>query len=156
MTEPLIVDLHLHSHYSRATSKNLDLVNLYCRAKIKGIDVLGTADFTHPQWLAELQTQLEVTDGGLYRLKPEIIAEIEGVKSTKSKRVQSIYRQLINQLGDEFRLLRQVDTVALANSGHPDVAVAIERMRHGDLIIEPGYDGATVLFVTGSKKPVAV
>ncbi len=64
-----IADLHVHSHYSRATSRDLNLESLYQWAQIKGIDVVGTGDFTHPQWFQEL-TQKLVPDGrGFFRLK---------------------------------------------------------------------------------------
>lgn len=53
-----IADLHVHTKYSRATSKNMDLEELAKFAKIKGIDILGTGDFTHPLWLKELKDKL--------------------------------------------------------------------------------------------------
>ena len=64
-----IADFHIHSKYSRATSKNMDLENLDKWAKIKGIEVLGTGDFTHPEWLKELKEKLEPVETGLFRLK---------------------------------------------------------------------------------------
>ncbi|MCK4393345.1 DNA helicase UvrD, partial [Candidatus Bipolaricaulota bacterium] len=63
----LIADLHIHSRYSRATSPTTDLPTLAHWAKIKGIDILGTGDFTHPQWYKELQDNLEPVENGLYR-----------------------------------------------------------------------------------------
>ncbi len=62
----LIADLHIHSKYSRATSKELNLENLEKYAKIKGINLLGTGDFTHPLWLKELKNNLTEKDGILY------------------------------------------------------------------------------------------
>jgi uncharacterized protein (TIGR00375 family) len=64
-----IADFHIHSKYSRATSKSMDLENLDKWAKIKGIEVLGTGDFTHPEWLKELKEKLEPAETGLFRLK---------------------------------------------------------------------------------------
>lgn len=55
----IIADLHVHSHYSRATSRDLTAEGLYKAAKIKGIDIIGTGDFTHPQYLSELKEQLQ-------------------------------------------------------------------------------------------------
>src|SRR3989339_299355 len=54
--------LHMHSKYSRATSPNLDIKNIEKYARIKGLNLLGTGDFTHPKWLAELQ-QLKEENG---------------------------------------------------------------------------------------------
>ncbi len=63
-----IADFHLHSKYSRATSRDMDLENLDKWAKIKGLQVLGTGDFTHPLWLRELKTKLEPAEPGLFKL----------------------------------------------------------------------------------------
>lgn len=64
-------DLHIHSYYSRATSKDLNLEYLHAWAQIKGIHVVGTGDFVHPKWLAELQRKLEPAEDGFFRLKDE-------------------------------------------------------------------------------------
>ncbi len=65
----IIADFHIHSKYSRAVSKEMDLDNLNKWAQIKGIDILGTGDFTHPQWLKELKENLEPAEEGLFKLK---------------------------------------------------------------------------------------
>ncbi len=62
-------DLHIHSKYSRATSKNCDLEHLSLWAQKKGIEVVGTGDFTHPAWLAELKDKLVPAEPGLFRLQ---------------------------------------------------------------------------------------
>lgn len=67
-----IADFHIHSKYSRATSKNLDLENLYIQAQIKGITVLGTGDFTHPGWWQEINDKLTPAEDGLFVLNSEI------------------------------------------------------------------------------------
>ena len=64
-----IADLHIHSRFSRATSKSLTLRHLAAWARVKGIDVLGTGDFTHPEWLEEIGTQLRDTGDGLFVLR---------------------------------------------------------------------------------------
>ena len=62
-----VADLHLHSSFAFATSKDLTLENLAAWAKVKGIDLLASADFTHPVWLQELRTKLAADGPGLYR-----------------------------------------------------------------------------------------
>ena len=62
-------DFHIHSKYSRATSPQMDLENLDKWAKIKGIKVLGTGDFTHPEWFKNLEEKLEPAEAGLFKLK---------------------------------------------------------------------------------------
>ena len=64
-----IADLHIHSRFARATSKDMTLENLDRWAKIKGIKIMGTGDFTHPLWFKELQEQLEEAEQGFYKLK---------------------------------------------------------------------------------------
>src|SRR4029453_19324475 len=66
------VDLHLHSRYARATSRNADLVELAWWARRKGITVLGTGDFTHPVWFEELKERLVPAEPGLFRLRDEL------------------------------------------------------------------------------------
>jgi len=70
-----IADLHIHSKYSRACSRNLTLSNLAAWARTKGIDLLATSDFTHPAWLKEIETKLEPAEPGLFRLKAEFDRE---------------------------------------------------------------------------------
>jgi len=68
-----IADFHIHSKYSRATSKDMDLehINLWCQKK--GIDIVTTADFTHPVWFNELKDKLvETEEKGLYVLRTDI------------------------------------------------------------------------------------
>jgi DNA helicase II / ATP-dependent DNA helicase PcrA len=64
----LVADLHVHSRYSRATSREADLAGYHRWARVKGIDIVGTGDFTHPRWFEELSGSLREQDG-LYVLK---------------------------------------------------------------------------------------
>ena len=70
-----IIDLHIHSRYSRACSKNLTLSNIAAWAQTKGIDVLATSDFTHPLWRKEIEEKLEAAEEGLFRLKKQFVHE---------------------------------------------------------------------------------
>jgi len=67
-----IADFHVHSKFSRATSKNLDFENLYVAARLKGITVVGTGDFTCPEWRKEMLEKLDPAESGLFRLKKNI------------------------------------------------------------------------------------
>jgi uncharacterized protein (TIGR00375 family) len=63
----VVADLHIHSKYALATSRDTDLDHLALGARAKGITLLGTGDFTHPKWLAELREKLEpLSDSALY------------------------------------------------------------------------------------------
>jgi len=70
-------DLHVHSRYSRATSRDCDLLHLALWARRKGIAVVGTGDFTHPAWMAELEAGLVPAEPGLFRLREEIERAVE-------------------------------------------------------------------------------
>ncbi len=64
-----IVDFHIHSKYSRATSPDMDLEHLDKFSQMKGIQVMGTGDFTHPLWFKEIKEKLEPAEPGLFKLK---------------------------------------------------------------------------------------
>ncbi len=70
-------DLHVHSRFSRATSKDLDLEHLWLWAQRKGIQVAGTGDCVHPGWLKELEDKLEPAEEGLFSLRPEYAGPLE-------------------------------------------------------------------------------
>jgi len=72
-----IADLHIHSHFSRATSRNLNPENLTLWAKKKGITVVGTGDFTHPGWLEELREKLVDAENGLFCLRRDLSEMVE-------------------------------------------------------------------------------
>jgi uncharacterized protein (TIGR00375 family) len=76
-----IADLHIHSPFSRATSPQSTLAGLAGWARVKGIQVLGTGDFTHPGWFSCLKDELEPAEPGLFRLKNEaaIVSPLAGV-----------------------------------------------------------------------------
>ncbi|SNY58542.1 UvrD-helicase domain-containing protein [Paractinoplanes atraurantiacus] len=71
-----VADLHIHSRYSRACSRDLTLPNLAWWARRKGIALLGTGDFTHPAWFDHLKESLVESGAGLYRLAGEAEAEV--------------------------------------------------------------------------------
>lgn len=65
----LIADLHVHSRFSRATSNALNIANLEKYARIKGLNLLGTGDFTHPEWIRELKNELTEDGSGILKTK---------------------------------------------------------------------------------------
>ncbi|GHU97394.1 DNA helicase [Spirochaetia bacterium] len=73
----ITADLHIHSRFSRATSSKLNAAYLDRWARIKGINLLGTGDCTHPKWLGELREQLDEAEPGFYTLKDEFRREFD-------------------------------------------------------------------------------
>jgi len=76
----IVADFHIHSRHSRAVSREMSLENLDKWAKIKGIHILGTGDFTHPKWFKEIAEKLEAVqdEPGLFVLKKEFVQESIG------------------------------------------------------------------------------
>ena len=70
-------DLHVHSKYSRATSRDLDLEHLAIWGQRKGLSVIGTGDFTHPAWMQEIRDKLVPAEPGLFRLRDDIQREVD-------------------------------------------------------------------------------
>lgn len=97
-----IADLHIHSHYSVATSKAMEPESLHRWAQLKGITVVGTGDCTHPGWLEELQEKLQPAESGLYQLKADLATSVDAtvpnrcrapVRFLLSAEVSSIYKK---------------------------------------------------------------
>ena len=96
-------DLHIHSHLSRATSKDMNLESLYKWGQLKGLKVIGTGDFTHPTWFAEIQEKLEEAEPGLFRLKKKYAEKIDAelpeicrgdMRFLLSVEISSIYKKM--------------------------------------------------------------
>ena len=90
-------DLHIHSKYSRATSKSCNLEELAVWAQKKGLGVISTGDFTHPAWFAEIQEKLVPAGNGVFRLRPDIEKEIfktsTPVRFVLSVEISTIYKK---------------------------------------------------------------
>ena len=84
---PYIADLHIHSHFSMATSKHSDPEHIFRAAAAKGIDLVGTGDFTHPGWRRELLENLDFEPAtSLWRLKPELEERVRRSLPGESRR----------------------------------------------------------------------
>lgn len=83
-----IADFHIHSKYSRATSRDMDIAHIAEWAKLKGITLMGTGDFTHHLWLEEVKSKLEDLGNGLFKYQDiyfVLTAEISSIYSKKGK-----------------------------------------------------------------------
>lgn len=95
-----IADLHIHSRYSMATSKDGTPEMLDLWARKKGITLLGTGDMTHPLWRQELKDKLIPAEPGLFRLKDEFVLPEAAHYPGKSPRfvlsgeISSIYKRM--------------------------------------------------------------
>lgn len=93
----ILADLHIHSRFSRATSRDGDAPHLDLWARYKGLGIVGTGDFTHPAWRAELREALVPAEEGLYRLREDLRlpAEVEAQEPrfVVSGEISTIYKR---------------------------------------------------------------
>jgi uncharacterized protein (TIGR00375 family) len=87
-----IVDLHIHSKYSRACSKELELPKIAAACVKKGIDILSTGDFTHPKWVEHIEEMLEEENGGVYKLHKEFSPGTEKIRFILGTEISCIYK----------------------------------------------------------------
>lgn len=121
-----IADLHIHSHYSMATSKHANPEGLARAAVEKGLDVVGTGDFTHPAWRSELKEKLIPAEEGLYKLKdgPNVRFVITGEISSIYKRygkTRKVHNLLVlPDLDSADRISRKLERIGNIHSdGRP-------------------------------------
>ena len=132
-----IGDLHIHSRYSRATSRDCTPEYLDLWARKKGIDIVGTGDFTHPAWREELKEKMEPAEDGLYTLKDEYRIMDAGAPDNRKPRfvltgeISSIYKKnekvrkvhsllLLPGLEEADRLARRLELIGNIHSdGRP-------------------------------------
>lgn len=106
-----IADLHIHSRYSRATSKDCTPEYLDLWARKKGIHLVGSGDFTHPQWREELKEKLEPAEDGLYVLKEEY--RIRDASVTDSFRPRFVITGEISSIYKKNGRVRKVHSLLL-------------------------------------------
>lgn len=107
-----ISDLHIHSRYSRACSKDINIDNLEKYARIKGVNLLGTGDFTHPQWIKELKSKLTEDENGILWTKTNT-----KTRSSSQSSFPFIWQTEISLMYKEDGRGRRVHFVILAPNG---------------------------------------
>jgi len=155
----LIVDLHIHSHHSRATSKNSTIEGLYYWAKIKGINIIGTGDFTHPSWFAEMQEKLVMTDEGLYKLKDDIADEIDKTlpKSVRNNFIRFVPTVEISNIYSKSGAVRKLHNVVVTPNLEVSAKINSQLDRIGNLKADGrpilGMDSKHLLQITLDSHP---
>jgi len=126
-----IADFHIHSRFSRATSRQMTLPRLHAWAQRKGLRVLGTGDFTHPRWMEELREQLVPDDSGLYRLRPELAREAdEAVPASCRGEVSFLLTAEISNIYKKSGRTRKVHNLIFARdlSAAARISAALQRI----------------------------
>lgn len=132
-----IADLHTHSKYAGATSPSLCLETLYQWALIKGIDVVGTGDFTHPAWIKELEEKLQPAGNGFYTLRQlPATAALPGIKPQH----RTVYFCLSVEVSCEYAIknLKKYRTHQLIYANNFQTAHRIIKIlsKYGDLAVD--------------------
>ena len=127
-----VADLHIHSRYSRACSPQLNVPNLVSWAKLKGIDVLGTGDFLHPLWFAELKNQLKEDGSGFITypndpsIKFALTVEISSIYTHKGRgrRVHNLVFMPDFSSAERFQKELLSKRANLGSDGRPIVGIS--------------------------------
>ncbi len=158
----VFADLHLHSKYSRATSGKMDIKHISLGALRKGLDLVGTGDFTHPLWLRELKKELSECCEGIYSsslgMKFLLTTEVSNVYE-KNGKVRKIHNLLIAK---DFDAVKQVNEILskygdLKKDGRPtlslDCAEMVELLKTGvkDVEIIPAHIWTPWFSLFGSR-----
>ena len=161
----IFADLHIHSRYSRATSKEMNIENIEKYAKIKGLNLVGTGDFTHPFWFDELKRNLrEVENTGLFQFKDKDIffmlqTEVSNIYEQDGK-IRKIHNVIF---APSFAVVEQIneflkDYGNLSSDGRPifskmSCVELVERLIEisKDIIIIPAHAWTPWFGIFGSK-----
>jgi uncharacterized protein (TIGR00375 family) len=128
-----IADFHVHSKYSRATSKEMDVENMARWAGLKGVGLLGTGDFTHPLYLAELKQKLQPTGFGLFTLRREFKRSAGIVDNGSGKEVHFMLTTELSNMFQQGGSGRRVHTMIFAPSFEVVEKINEELSQYGKL-----------------------
>jgi uncharacterized protein (TIGR00375 family) len=157
-------DLHIHSKYARATSKEMDLEHLSKYGKLKGLNLIGTGDFTHPKWLNELKEKLKpIEDSGLYSfdgMNFMLTTEISTVyvQDNKVRKIHHVIHvpsfEIVNQINERLTKLGaklDIDGRLLLNGRTSIELVELLINIYKDTLIVPAHVWTPWFSVFGSK-----
>src|SRR3989338_1294125 len=158
---PFIADFHIHSKYSRATAKDMDLSALAKWAKIKGISMLGTGDFTHPVWLKDLKDKLEEEEYGIYRYEDIyfiLTTEVSNIyfKAGRTRKVHNIIFVPSLKVAEEVNKVLS-EYGSLSSDGRPILSLECDKMVKGlshidpDIIFVPSHAWTPHFSIFGSN-----
>ena len=151
-------DLHIHSRFSRACSKNCDAGALAWWAVRKGVTVVGTGDFTHPAWAAELAESLEPAEPGLFRLRPGLQSELRrATPASCEPRVRFLLSAEISTIYKRDGVTRKVHHLIYAPTFEAAGAITAALAKIGNLASDGrpilGLDSRHLLEITLNAGP---
>jgi len=112
----LVIDLHLHSRFSRAVSQKMNLTNMFLWGRMKGLNVLSVSDFTHPVWIREAKVQLVEVNSGIYKLKneKELIKELPLATQKEDLSTYFLLATEVSSIYSEGGQVRRIHNLILA------------------------------------------
>ena len=137
----MISDLHLHSRFSRACSKAITIENLIKWAKIKGLGLLGTGDFTHPVWIKEIKEKLTDNGKGFY------LDITTGFPFIITGEISLIYSQESENKENSSRKGRRIHLLLLI----PNLEIAEKVNSYFDKKGRRDYDGRPIFNISGEE-----
>ncbi|MCX6774816.1 MAG: endonuclease Q family protein, partial [DPANN group archaeon] len=157
----IFADLHIHSRFSRACSRDLNLQNLEKWALLKGLNLLGTGDFTHPLWLNELKQQLQPKEKGIFsfgNMNFLLTTEISNVYTVNEK-TKKVHHVVISP---SFEIAEQINEYLskfcnLSSDGRPTVKIPcpdfVEKLKSisADVEIIPAHAWTPHFSLFGSR-----
>jgi len=157
----VIADLHLHSKYARATSKEMDLKGIAKGAKLKGLNVVGTGDFTHPTWLEELKDKLKPLGNGLFEydnvyflLSCEVAThfEYEGKERKVHHVIHAPSFEIVDQINESLSPYGnlKVDGRPVLSLSAPELVEMLLEISN-DIVIYPAHAWTPWYGILGSK-----
>lgn len=161
-----ILDLHIHSRYSRACSKDLELPRIAKTCEIRGIDIVTTGDFTHPRWFESIKSELIEDTEGIYKLKDHssttrflIGTEVASIKKHKDKtrRVHHLLFAPSIEVAEKFNKKLENDGFNLKADGRPILGMTskqiLETMLEIDqrMVMIPAHAWTPWFGIFGSK-----
>lgn len=147
MKKRFIADLHIHSKYSRAVSQNMNIPTLFKWGKIKGINLIGTGDFTHPFWVHDLKQDLEKTGNGFYKYKEDhenkgpffiLTSEISCIYSQggKTRKIHLVFfMPSIEKVEETNKRLAEIGNIT--SDGRPILGISAEKLVETILKVYP-------------------
>jgi len=160
----IFADFHIHSKYARATSPQMDLENISKFGKLKGLNLIGTGDFTHPDWLKELKQKLNpIEDTGIYSyngMKFMLTTEISTIyeQDNKTRKIHHVVHVPNFEIIDQIRDILEnkgaklgIDGRLTLNNIASDEFVELLRNVYKDILIIPAHAWTPWYGVLGSK-----
>jgi uncharacterized protein (TIGR00375 family) len=160
----IFADLHIHSKYARATSHDMDLENITKFGKLKGLNLIGTGDFTHPKWLEELKNKLKpIEDSGIFTFNSMnfmLTTEISTVymQDNKTRKIHHLIHvpsfEVVDQINEQLKRMGgklDIDGRLLLNDKNSAELVEAITNIYNDTLIVPAHIWTPWFSIFGSK-----